>query len=123
MKEESADYYNGLQDRLDLVLTFTEQGSRPWARTGTPSLTQSLCRCLRVRFPVYSASRPVGDADDRVVLSNLFLDRDASIAAHARNGPAKRQGAHIASNIERFASTFVQDGFHDDVLRAYIDFS
>ena len=27
LKAKNVDYYNGLQDRLDLVLTFTEQGS------------------------------------------------------------------------------------------------
>lgn len=32
LKEEHADYYNDLENRLDLVLTFTEQGSRTWSR-------------------------------------------------------------------------------------------
>ena len=48
LTEKNADYYDGLQDRLDLVLTFTEQGSRKLAMTGghLESDTRNARRCL-----------------------------------------------------------------------------
>lgn len=72
LKEEDVTYYDELKVRLDLVLTFTEQGELSCSRERY--LTHICIRRLRTDIPIYRPARPPRDTNHKLMLAYILLD-------------------------------------------------
>ncbi len=76
---------------------------------------------MRPDIHIHRPPRPPGNTDHHLVLEYILMDRVSRASAHGRHGAPEGQVALFAEDAERPAAAPVEDGVHDDVLRADTD--
>jgi hypothetical protein len=114
--EDSMSYYDELQDKLEIILAFTEHG---WLNHSVSCclLTLYWQRRLRTNLSFLCPSGLTGNADNHLVFAYIFVDRGSRTATDRGHGTTEGQSARFTTHTQRSPSTAVENWLDYAILR------